>query len=95
MSFHTDLSKLQLVAICRDRGIKYISRMTKAQMVAAMRKNDEDPSFICDPEVKRQSYAQRDKWQRDNKEKYLEYQRRYNRERIARIRAVLSTPMDA
>lgn len=89
MSSYSDLNMKTLKEICRDRGVKYISQMNKAQLVDVLKKNDEDPSFVCDPDAKKKCFAAYDRWRENHRETYLEWHKKYSRERRALNKAGL------
>ena len=74
--------------LCASRKIKYAHQMTRANAIAALEKNDQDPLYVDDPETTK-AYRERHrvnqrKWVLVNREKNHENQRKWvleNREK--------------
>ena len=64
--------------LCASRKIKYCYQMSKTKMLEMLEKNDKDPFFVYDSETKRLSRQYQLKWNLENREKYLDYHKRYN-----------------
>ena len=71
--------------LCVSRKIKYVKQMSKAKMVEVLEKNDKDPSYTLDPDMKQAFYTRYSNWIKNNEEKYLRY-REHNNEQKKMVR---------
>ena len=74
---YDNLSCKALTNLCKERGMKYITKMNKTQMISILKQNDVDPNIIVNQEV--QSKAQRYIEQCREKPEYREKERHYKR----------------
>ena len=70
--------KKDLTKICKERKIKYVTCMTKQQMIDILKWNDEDPSVTVHP---------------DTEKRVIEYKKKYHRAKLSdRRERELDTP---
>ena len=69
-----------LLKLCKERNIKYATRMTKQEMIEVLKWNDEDKSISCHPNVRRRVLDYTNKYRENNpkqREKARECSRRW------------------
>jgi len=77
-SRYNSMNVKALRKLCASRKIKYCYQMSKTKMLEMLEKNDKDPFFIDDPDTKQICNKYHLKWVEKNREKYLDYYKRYN-----------------
>ena len=73
------LNNKQLQKLCMERKIKYYNRMNKHQMIEILLKNEKEPNYVVDEDIKKKSFNYHKNWITKNHEKYNENQKKYQR----------------
>ena len=69
----------ELQDICASRGIKYYRKMSKNKMIEMLKKNDEDPSILNDPDTLECCLRYNKKWLDKNGDMYRKHQKDYQK----------------
>ncbi len=89
MEYHILPSK-ELRLICKERGIKYIASMNKAEMVYILQRNDDDSSINVHIIVQDREQEKMRKRRLSDDYKYKEKQSKWNRNKMTYYSRVIS-----
>ena len=69
------MTRLALIPLGMQRGIRHSHTMNKAELITCLEKNDADPSFVLDKDIQATCYGYLTTWRRKNREQYNKYHR--------------------
>ena len=61
-------TRKDLIKLCKERNIKYATRMAKQEMIEVLKLNDQDKSIDCHPNVRRRVLDYTKKYRENNPE---------------------------
>ena len=74
---YNKMTRIELIPLGIERGIKYICKMNKSELIKNLKKNDDDTNYIIDIDVRAKCQEYHKKWKTQHREQYNKYYREY------------------
>ena len=88
------MNRKELIKLCKERNIKYITRMSKQDMIEVLKLNDQDKSIDCHPNTRRKVLEYKKQYRENNhidhliklcKERNIKYLTRMSKQEMIEV----------